>query len=45
MIDTREIENSLSLLIVELRNVGFQLERLGNIMVSQDTEDEPTRTK
>lgn len=40
MIDTREIENSLSLLIVELRSIGFQLERIGDIMASQDTEDQ-----
>ena len=40
MLDTREIENSLSLLIVELRNIGFQIERLGDILILDDTEDQ-----
>ena len=39
MIDTREIESTLSLMLVEIRQICFQLERIGDIMVSEDTED------
>ena len=38
MLDTREIESTLSLLLVELRQICFQLERIGD-KLPNDTED------
>ena len=40
MDEIKEISNNLNLIMMELRQLNFFLERIGDLMVSQGTEDE-----
>jgi len=39
MNEIEEISNNLNLIMIELRQLNFFLERIGDLMVSEDTED------
>lgn len=37
--DTREIESNLNLILCEFRRLNEHLERIGDILVAEDTKD------
>lgn len=39
MNEIEEISNNLNLIMMELRQMNFFLERIGDLMISEDTED------
>ena len=39
MNEIEEISNNLNLIMMELRQLNFLIERIGDLMVSEDTED------